>query len=280
MKKFQDKYRIPTARATWWNYGNNGLYFITICTAGRMHYFGKIIDQKKMQLTPVGEMALQCWLDIPYHFPFVKLDVFIVMPDHVHGILEIDKPGMIGNDEMIVDPGTIVETQNFASLPITPENPDMINDNNMIGQTQNFASLPNNPGKPNMIDDGNDDGMIDIDGMIINHGMIVETQNFASLPNDPGQPDMIDDDIIGQTQNFASLRNGQQPPSNHFGPQSQNLASILRGYKIGVKKYAINHQIDFDWQTRYYDHIIRNEEKYNRIRNYIIENPDNWKEDR
>jgi len=184
-----------------------------------------------------------------------------------------------------------IGAQYFAPLSLISGQYDMIGDgmidiggmmivHGMIVETQNFASLPNNPDKPDIIDNGNVVGMIDIGGMNIIHGTIVETQNFASLPNDPGQSDMIDDDIIGQTQNFASLRNGQQPPMNHFGPQSRNLASILRGYKIGVKKYAISHQIDFAWQTRYYDHIIRNDEEYNRIRDYIIENPDNWKEDR
>ena len=90
MDKFQNKYRIPSARAIWWNYANIGLYFITICTARREHYFGEIITHK-MLLTPIGRIAIECWLDIPNYFPFVKLDEFVVMPNHVHGILEIDK---------------------------------------------------------------------------------------------------------------------------------------------------------------------------------------------
>lgn len=41
--KFQNKYRIPSARASWWDYSRNGIYFITICTAIREHYFGEIV---------------------------------------------------------------------------------------------------------------------------------------------------------------------------------------------------------------------------------------------
>ena len=67
---------------------------------------------------------------------------------------------------------------------------------------------------------------------------------------------------------------------NQFGPQSKNLASIVRGYKIGVTKYARQHNQPFKWQARYHDHVIRNDREYERIRQYIDENPERWEEDR
>jgi len=48
---------------------------------------------EKMQLSEIGNIANQCWIDIPKHFPFVRLGDYVVMPDHVHGILIIDKTG-------------------------------------------------------------------------------------------------------------------------------------------------------------------------------------------
>lgn len=69
-------------------------------------------------------------------------------------------------------------------------------------------------------------------------------------------------------------------PKNQFGPQSKNLASIIRGFKIGVTKNARLINPDFAWQSRFYDHIIRNDESYHRIANYIKNNPKNWKEDK
>ena len=89
-EKYKNKYRIKSARLPNWDYGSNGMYFITICTQNRVHFFGKIIN-KKMQLNEIGEMAEKYWNEIPQHFPFVKLDAFVVMPNHIHGILIIDK---------------------------------------------------------------------------------------------------------------------------------------------------------------------------------------------
>lgn len=63
---------------------------------------------------------------------------------------------------------------------------------------------------------------------------------------------------------------------NNFGPQSQNLASIIRGLKVGVTKYARCNNIEFAWQSRYHDHIVRNQAELNRISNYITNNVINW----
>ncbi len=97
--------------------------------------------------------------------------------------------------------------------------------------------------------------------------------------NDPVKTQNIS--WIVETQNFASLPPPPSPPSsgNRFGPQSKNLASIVRGYKIGVTKYAKKNNIPFQWQSRYYDHIIRDEKSFNNIRQYIIQNPLNWQTD-
>jgi putative transposase len=81
---------------------------------------------------------------------------------------------------------------------------------------------------------------------------------------------------IVETQNIASLQQSQ----NKFGPQSQNLASIVRGYKIGVTKFAKSIQINFAWQPRFHEHVIRNEETYLKIVEYIQNNPLKWQEDK
>lgn len=63
---------------------------------------------------------------------------------------------------------------------------------------------------------------------------------------------------------------------NKFGDQRQNLASVIRGYKASVKKYANENSIDFSWQPKYYDRIIRNEKEYQNIIQYIYDNPQQW----
>jgi REP element-mobilizing transposase RayT len=185
--KFKNNYRIPSARAAWYNY-NGGMYFITICTKNREHYFGEIVydenNEAKMNYTELGKIAIECWKSIPLHFPHTEAPLWVVMPNHIHGIIIIN--------------AATVETQNFASRSTTP---------------------------------------------------IVETQNFASLPPNDG---------------------------NRFGPQSKNLASVVRGFKIGVTKYARERGIDFAWQTRYHDHIVRNWNEMNKIADYIENNPARW----
>lgn len=68
-------------------------------------------------------------------------------------------------------------------------------------------------------------------------------------------------------------------PENSFSPQSKNLASIIRGIKIGTKAYATSNNIEFAWQPRFHDHIVRNVKELNAIAQYIENNVANWKED-
>ena len=89
-ERFKEKYRIPSARLQNWDYGWNGIYFITICVAGREHYFGEI-TKGKIRMSEIGLLAERFWFEIPQHFPFILLDAFVVMPNHIHGILIIDK---------------------------------------------------------------------------------------------------------------------------------------------------------------------------------------------
>nr|WKN37482.1 transposase [Tunicatimonas sp. TK19036] len=186
MAKYQGKYRNESIRADWWDYSHNATYFITICTKDREHFFGAIRDGI-MGLSAIGCIAYTCWEEIPQHFPFVRLGEFIAMPDHVHGIIIIDK------QEHVV-------TQDFVS-PHTRED-------------------------------------------------------------------------------FIPPHAGGDFQKNKFGPQSKNLASIVRGFKVGITKQARVITPDFAWQSRYHDHIIRNRHSFERISQYIRNNPKNWQQDR
>ena len=78
-----------------YDYSQPGTYFITICTDNHFHYFGSIYnnsnDENIRKLNEGGKIAEQCWIDIPKHYPNVQLDVYVVMPNHVHGILIINE---------------------------------------------------------------------------------------------------------------------------------------------------------------------------------------------
>ena len=180
--KYKNTYRSETTRLKNWDYGSRGFYFVTICTKSKQPYFGRIVrtqtgNNVEMQvgnnvetqnfaslrpvqrLTQIGDIANKYWNEIPKHFPFVELDAFVIMPDHIHGILFLNRP------------------------------------------------------------------------------------------------------------KYESWR------TNSFKPQSENLASIIRGFKAAVKKYAVMNKLEFDWQPRYYDRVIHAESELNIIQQYIANNP-------
>lgn len=91
MSLYKNKYRVESARLKGWDYSSNGYYFLTICTKNRKHYFGEIVDSK-MDLNAIGILTENFWKKIPEYSPYVSLDAFVIMPNHMHGILVIDEP--------------------------------------------------------------------------------------------------------------------------------------------------------------------------------------------
>ena len=71
-----------------YDYSKTGTYFVTICTQNKECLFGKVVDGK-VRLNKMGLMVKKCWVEIPSHFPNMELDEFVVMPNHVHGIIII-----------------------------------------------------------------------------------------------------------------------------------------------------------------------------------------------
>jgi len=70
------------------DYSAEGAYFVTILTKGKRHVLGKILG-KEIKLNETGDIVKRTWFDLPDHYPSVTLDEFIVMPNHVHGIIWI-----------------------------------------------------------------------------------------------------------------------------------------------------------------------------------------------
>jgi len=93
---FKNKYRIMSARLQSWNYGWDGSYFITICTKSRERYFGDIIDGT-MKLSHIGILADVFWNEIVNHAKNVTLGGYVVMPNHLHGILMLNNDDNHGN---------------------------------------------------------------------------------------------------------------------------------------------------------------------------------------
>jgi REP element-mobilizing transposase RayT len=89
MTLYKNKYRIETTRLRNWDYRKDGVYFVTICTKNRAEAFGRI-ENGEVRLSGVGEIAAQCWSEIPIHHTGVMLDEFVIMPNHVHGLIVLN----------------------------------------------------------------------------------------------------------------------------------------------------------------------------------------------
>jgi len=108
--KYMGKFRIESTRLKWYDYSRNGAYFVTICTKNKIHLFGEIVNNNqnhgdnvetglrpvstngsspKMKLSDFGKIVADCWHDLPNHYSNIILDEFVVMPDHIHGIIII-----------------------------------------------------------------------------------------------------------------------------------------------------------------------------------------------
>lgn len=158
------------------DYAQAGAYFITIVARDRVCLFGEVADAE-MHPNDAGRIVDRCWRDIPAHFPNFELDAFVVMPNHVHGIIV-----------MVRDPP--------------------------VGAT-----------------------------------------HASPLPD------------------TATPR----------GPKRQSLGAVVGSFKSAASKYinALYGNPDTTlWQRNYYEHVIREEESLNRIRQYILHNPVRWAFDR
>src|SRR4051812_39793813 len=89
--RFKNRYRVASARLASWDYRWAGVYHVTICTLGRVCWFGEI-REGQMVLSREGNVIAQEWRKIPQLGPHVLLDEWTVMPDHLHGILILQNP--------------------------------------------------------------------------------------------------------------------------------------------------------------------------------------------
>ena len=171
MKKIKER---KLNRMRGFDYSQVGHYFVTICSKNRECYFGDVVNDE-MKLNQCGKTADLFWRNIPIHFPNIDLDAFIVMPNHMHGII------IVGNNE------------------------------NPVGNNDRCFLHP-----------------------------ISNNRNMELIPK-----------IL-----------------------SQYKSSVSREMR---KKYD---DFEFKWQKSFYDHIIRDEQSLNNIREYIINNPIKWAMDR
>ena len=127
MTLFKNKYRVESARFKDWDYSNNAAYFVTICTHDMRCYFGKIV-KGKVEQSRIGKIAEEEWLHTGKVRDNVVLDEYVIMPNHIHGIL------MIMNDDTDVTP--------TSSLPNIIKGFKSSCTNRVLKLDKNFKWLP------------------------------------------------------------------------------------------------------------------------------------------
>jgi len=173
-----------------YDYTQPGAYFVTICSQNRECLFGDVINEE-MILNQRGEMVERTWRELAECYPGVEVDAFVIMPNHVHGIIVLVEAGPLGVGPVGAGPRAC------------PEGPGAC------------------PGRP---------------------------QGVA--------PTMSLPDVVHRFKSLTTAR-----------------------YRTGVLQDGWQPFPGRLWQRNYYEHVIRDEEELNRIRQYIIDNPGRWQDD-
>lgn len=196
--KLEKQFRLKN-----WDYSSSGFYFVTICTHNHTNYFGEI-KNKRIELNQIGKIVFQNWVDIPNHFSNILLDEFIIMPDHIHGILIIKNINMCRNAPWRVHP---------TNNTVHPTNNDLI-----VHPTNNYT----------------------------NNNLNINKNAPRRVPT------------------------GIEP----LTPNS--ISSIINHFKGNITKLCKNNNLNFKWQPKFHDRIIRSEKEYWIRKQYIKNNPKNW----
>lgn len=92
-----------------YDYSQSGYYYVTLCTKGKISYFGRVVNEN-MSLSKIGDIAKSRWQEIPSHYENVRIDQFIVMPNHIHGIIIIDSGDIVGTEQCSVPTDNAAKT--------------------------------------------------------------------------------------------------------------------------------------------------------------------------
>lgn len=124
MTLFRNTYRVESVRLKGYDYSSNGAYFITICTKNMRSYFGRIQDGE-MELSPIGQIAYNCWIQLFEAFPNAIMDEFIIMPNHMHGLIIIKNEGesteAIHRVSTKIANNATPPTYTYRGIPIDPD---------------------------------------------------------------------------------------------------------------------------------------------------------------
>ncbi|HYG03090.1 MAG TPA: hypothetical protein VD927_11645 [Chryseosolibacter sp.] len=221
-------------------------------------------------------IADKCWLEIPKHFPRVVLHEHIVMPNHIHGIIELVGANKYSHDN--VNHHSPDATNNHSPHSTNDHSPQTANHEirEMIANDFPHSDAPNR--NDDIPTNGNATG---INGMENNGAendcMVNNGAKNVCMENNGAK-------INGMENNGAKINGTENNGAKVISPlrsPSGTIGSIVRGYKIGVTKWMRENTPVHDvWQRNYYDRIIQSQQSYETISLYIMNNPAKWASDK
>ncbi len=221
-----------------YDYAQAGLYFITICCHGRVCHFGTI-ENDEMVLNEFGRIAHNEWLKTPKIRPHVALHDFVIMPNHIHGIIQI-----------IHTPRGVLHTPTLNTPPVL---------NTPTLNTPTVLNTP--PTNPSQIQDTSNTSK---QNPIPRRGVLnTPTLNTPPVLNTP----TLNTHVKGVCN--TPLRS----PSQTIGAIIRGYKSSV------TKQLNLIGFAGRLWQRNYYEHVIRTERSYLHISKYIFDNPKNWHDD-
>lgn len=201
-----------------------------------------------MLLSDVGKIAGKYWTAIPSRYQSVALDEWVVMPDHIHGIIIIKEN--LGGREL--SSGGINTSGNDSSEVDLSGND--LSENDLSGNVPRH--VPTNPTNPT----------------ISNTDIQFPDIQFPEIHCQDQQ------EIPSLKIPFPDIHSPVVPSSGIHPLIKNSLSSIINHYKGDVKKWCNRNGFPgFQWQSRFHDRVIRNDLEFFRIRQYIKDNPKNWK---
>jgi putative transposase len=199
------------------DYSSSGGYFVTLCAQDRECLFGEVTTDGEVSLNGAGQMVERWWVELERKFPGVRVDAYVIMPNHFHGIVEIDVgAGLVGADLV------------GADLRVCPD-PNAAENVESVG-----ADLRVCP-DPNAADSGTGGAYGKEQGAHAGAPLHSIVQWFKTMTTN---------------EYIRNVKDGKWPPFNR---------------RV--------------WQRNYYERVIRHESEWERITQYIAENPARWTED-
>ena len=215
-----------------YDYSQAGLYFITICCEDREYRFGKI-ENDEMTLNEYGTIAYNEWIKLTERFSYFELDVFQIMPNHMHAIIALNNAGAGFTPAQNNDVCTgFTPTQNKpVRAGFTPALYSAHNNDEIYGQSPN--------GQPQRLP-----------------LHLTDNDNRATARVAP-----TIGDIIGAYKSLVA----------------NECLKIWKTKWVGANPAPKMGKL---WQTNYHEHIIRNQQSYQKISEYIVNNPAKWLENK